>query len=137
VRPHVKKMKIPIPTRNSRERGNSTQPVMKVEEKSSRLLEKKNEEKDKNYADILKGRNHGQQESKRNECKRNVFQRRPSTSRYQRSFNHCEGNNRREDHDQEGMNSEGIHHKEDHSLPGIKASFMVIVLLVITLDIKL
>jgi hypothetical protein len=37
----------------------------------------------------------------------------------------------------QGMNSEGLHHKEDHSLPGIKVSFMVIVLLVITLDIKL
>jgi hypothetical protein len=35
------------------------------------------------------------------------------------------------------MNSKGIHHKEDHRLPGIKVSFMVIVLLVINLDIKL
>jgi hypothetical protein len=34
-------------------------------------------------------------------------------------------------------NSEGLHHKEDHSLPGIKVYFMVIVLLVLTLDIKL
>jgi hypothetical protein len=88
------------PNKNIEERGSSTQPVMKVEEKCSRLSEKKNEEKDKNYADILKGRNHGQQESKRNECRRDISQRRPSTSRYQRSFNHCEGNNIREDRDQ-------------------------------------
>jgi hypothetical protein len=40
---------------------------MKVEEKRSRLLERKNKEKAKNYAEILKGRNHGQQESKMNE----------------------------------------------------------------------
>jgi hypothetical protein len=64
------------------------------------VVEKKNEEKAKNYADILKGRDHGQQESKRNECRRGVSPRRPSTSRHQRSFNHCEGNNRREDRDQ-------------------------------------
>jgi hypothetical protein len=36
-----------------------------------------------------------------------------------------------------GMNSEGIHHKKDHSLPGIKISFMVIVLIVLNLDIRL
>jgi hypothetical protein len=35
------------------------------------------------------------------------------------------------------MNSEGLHHKEDHLLPGIKVSFWVIVLHVINLDIKL
>jgi hypothetical protein len=48
----------------------------------------------KSYAKVLKGRNHGQQESERNEYIR------PSTFRQQRSFNHCEGNNQREDHDQ-------------------------------------
>jgi hypothetical protein len=37
----------------------------------------------------------------------------------------------------QGMNSEGLHDKEDHLLLGIKVYFMVIVLLVITLDIKL
>jgi hypothetical protein len=31
---------------------------------------------------------------------RDGYQRRPSTFRYQRSFNHCEGNNGREDRDQ-------------------------------------
>jgi hypothetical protein len=35
------------------------------------------------------------------------------------------------------MNLEELHHKEDHSLPGNKVSFMVIVLLVITLGINL
>jgi hypothetical protein len=37
----------------------------------------------------------------------------------------------------QGMNSQGLHHKEDHSLPGIKFYFMVIVLVAITLDINL
>jgi len=37
----------------------------------------------------------------------------------------------------QGMNSKGLHHKEYHSFPGMKVSFMVIVLLVLTLDIKL
>ena len=34
----------------------------------------------------------------------------------------------------QGMNSEGLHHKEDHSLPDIQISFMVIVLILPTLD---
>jgi hypothetical protein len=88
------------PNKNVEERGRSTEPVMKVEEKCSRLPKNKNEMKDKNYEDILKGRNHGQQDSKRNECIRDIFQRRPSTYRYQRTFNHCEGHNKREDHNQ-------------------------------------
>jgi hypothetical protein len=37
----------------------------------------------------------------------------------------------------QGMDSEGLYHKDDHLLPGIKFYFMVIILLVITLDIKL
>jgi hypothetical protein len=36
-----------------------------------------------------------------------------------------------------GMYLEVLHHKEDHLIPGIKVYFLVIVLLVITLDIKL
>jgi hypothetical protein len=63
---------------------------MKVEEKCSRLSERKNEEKDNNYADILKGRNHGQQESKSNEYKRYVSQIIPSIPKHQISFDHCE-----------------------------------------------
>jgi hypothetical protein len=34
-------------------------------------------------------------------------------------------------------NLEGLHHKEDHSLPSMYIYFMVIVLIVLTLDIKL
>jgi hypothetical protein len=37
----------------------------------------------------------------------------------------------------QGMNSKGIHHREDHLLPGIKVPFMVIVFIVLTLDINL
>jgi hypothetical protein len=63
-------------------------------------LERKNEDKANNYVDILKGRNDGQQASRRNEWKRDVSPRRPSTRGYQRRFNYCEGNNKREDHNQ-------------------------------------
>jgi hypothetical protein len=48
------------PNNTIEERGISTLPVNKVEEKCSRLSEKKNEEKAKNYAYILKGRHHDQ-----------------------------------------------------------------------------
>ena len=34
-------------------------------------------------------------------------------------------------------NLEGLRHKEDHTLPGMKNYFMVIVFIVLTLDIKL
>jgi hypothetical protein len=51
------------------------------------------ETKQKSYVEVIKGRNHGQQDSKRNEY------RRPSTFRHQEIFNHCEGNNQREDFD--------------------------------------
>jgi hypothetical protein len=34
-------------------------------------------------------------------------------------------------------NSEGLCHKEDHSLPGMQIYFMVIVFIVLTLDIRL
>jgi hypothetical protein len=43
----------------SEERGSSKPLVNKVEEKCSNLPERKNEEKPKNYAYILKGRDHG------------------------------------------------------------------------------
>jgi hypothetical protein len=72
---------------------------MKVEEKCSRLLEKTNEEKDKNHEKIIKGRNHGQQESYMDEYKRGIYPGRPSISRYQRRFINYEGSNRREDRD--------------------------------------
>jgi hypothetical protein len=37
----------------------------------------------------------------------------------------------------QGINSEGLHHKEDHSLPGMQISFMVIFFIVLILDIRL
>jgi hypothetical protein len=64
--------------------------VTKNEEKHSRLIEKKNEENRKSYAEVLKGRNHGQPESKKNI--EDTSSRRPSMFNPQRSFNH--------DHDQ-------------------------------------
>jgi hypothetical protein len=36
----------------------------------------------------------------------------------------------------QGMSLEGLHHKKNYSLPGMKVSFMVIFLLVLNLDIK-
>jgi hypothetical protein len=64
--------------------------VIENEEKHSRLLEKKNEENRKSYAEVLKGRNHGQPESKK--TIEDTSSRRPSMFKPQRSFNH--------DHDQ-------------------------------------
>jgi hypothetical protein len=40
--------------------------VIENEEKHSRLLEKKNEENRKIYAEVIKGKNHGQPKSKKN-----------------------------------------------------------------------
>jgi hypothetical protein len=37
----------------------------------------------------------------------------------------------------EGKNSEGLCHKEYHSLPGMRICFMVIFFIVLTLDIRL
>jgi chromosome segregation ATPase len=64
--------------------------VTENEEKHSRLIEKKNEENRKSYAEVLKGRNHGQPESKK--TIEHTSSRRPSLFKPQRSFNH--------DHDQ-------------------------------------
>jgi hypothetical protein len=47
-------------SKNVEETETSTSSVENFEEKYSRLLEKKNEEKSKSYAEVLKGRNHGQ-----------------------------------------------------------------------------
>jgi hypothetical protein len=114
------------PSKSIEERGSSTQPVKKVEEKCYRLLERKNEEKAKSYDEVIKGTIKKEEctLSKENTPKmektqeddyrraappkisptlrniRDVSPRRPSTFKYQRSFNHCEGNNIREDHDQ-------------------------------------
>jgi hypothetical protein len=37
----------------------------------------------------------------------------------------------------QGRNSKGLHHKEDHSLPGMQIYFIVIVFIVLILDIRL
>jgi hypothetical protein len=63
-------------------------------EKHSRLLEKKNEEKRKSYAEVLKGRNHGQPESKKTD--KDTSSRRPSMFKPQRSFNHDHDQSRKE-----------------------------------------
>jgi hypothetical protein len=64
--------------------------VIENEEKHSRLLEKKNEENRKNYAEVLKGRNYGQPKYKK--TIEDTYSRRPSMSKPQRILNH--------DHDQ-------------------------------------
>jgi chromosome segregation ATPase len=64
--------------------------VIENEEKHSRLLEKKNEENRKSYVEVLKGRNHGQPESKK--TIKDTSSRGESMFKTQRSFNH--------DHDQ-------------------------------------
>jgi chromosome segregation ATPase len=55
--------------------------VVENEEKHSTLLEKKNEENRKSYAEVLKGRNHGQPESKK--TKKDTSSRIPSTKKLQ------------------------------------------------------
>jgi len=47
---------------NIEERKTSTSSIEYVEVNPSRSLEKKNEENSKSYAEVIKGRNHGQQE---------------------------------------------------------------------------
>jgi hypothetical protein len=76
-------------TKNFEETKTSTL-VIENEENHSRLLEKKNEENRKSYAKVLKGRNHGQPESKK--TIEDTYSRRPSMLKPQRIFNH--------DHDQ-------------------------------------
>jgi len=55
----------------------------RLEDTCSKLPKRKNEEKAKNYVKVLKGRDYGQQESKRNEYKRDTFLGRSSTFRQQ------------------------------------------------------
>ena len=76
------------------------------------MLERKNEEKAKSYVGFIRGPINKEEcePSKKNilemkktqeeDYKRDIYQRIFSTFRYQRSFNNCEGNNRREDRDQ-------------------------------------
>jgi chromosome segregation ATPase len=60
--------------------------VVENEEKHSTLLENKNEENRKSYAEVLKGRNHGQPESRK--TIEDASSRIPSMFKPQRSFNH-------------------------------------------------
>jgi hypothetical protein len=60
--------------------------VIENEEKHSRLLEKKNEENGKSYAEVIKGMNHGQPESKK--TIEDTYSRRPFMFKPQISFNH-------------------------------------------------
>jgi hypothetical protein len=64
--------------------------VIDNEQNHSRLLEKKNEKNRKSYAEVIKGRNHGQPESKK--TIEDTSSRRLSVFKTQTSFNH--------DHDQ-------------------------------------
>jgi hypothetical protein len=64
--------------------------IIESEEKHSRLLENKNEENRKSYAELIKGRNYGQPKSKK--TIEDTYSRRPFMFKPQRSFNH--------DHDQ-------------------------------------
>ena len=86
-------------SKNGEKRETSTSSIKKDEEKHSRFPKRNNEEKGKSYVEVLKGRNHCQQESKKNEYNRDTSSRRPSTFKQQRNFKHDEGINRREDHD--------------------------------------
>jgi hypothetical protein len=84
------RVKIVKLSKNIEETETSTSSVNNVEEKPSRLLEKKNEGKSKSYAEVLKGKNHSQQESKKKEYNIDTSSTRPTTFMQQRSFNHDE-----------------------------------------------
>jgi hypothetical protein len=83
-----------IKLNNNVEEKKTSTSVIENEEKHSRLLEKKNEENRKSYAEVLKGRNHGQPESKK--TIEDTYSRRSSMFKPQRRFNH--------DHDQSRHN---------------------------------
>jgi septal ring factor EnvC (AmiA/AmiB activator) len=79
-----------IKLNNNVEETETSTSIIENEEKNSRFLEKKNEENRKSYAKVIKVRNHGQPESKKNI--EDTSSRRPFMFKPQRSFNH--------DHDQ-------------------------------------
>jgi len=85
--------------KNIEEREISTSLKTKIEEKHSRFPERNNDEKRQSYAEVIKGRYHGQQESKKIEYNRDTYSTTCSRFKKQRIFNHDEGINRREDHD--------------------------------------
>jgi hypothetical protein len=116
-----------IKLKNNVEEKKTSTSVTENEEKNSRLLEKKNEENIKSYEEVLKGRNHGQPESKKL-LKIHLQEDHMCSSHKEASIMIMIN---------QGINSEGIHHKEDHSLPGLQIYFMVIVFIVLILDIRL
>ena len=81
---------------NNKQTKTSTSEV-KSEEKHSRVLEEKNKEKCNSYAEVLKGGNHGQEESKKNQ---DTSSARPATFKQQRTFKHDEEIHKRKYHDQ-------------------------------------
>jgi hypothetical protein len=113
------RVKIVKLNKNVEERETSTSSVENVEEKHSRLLEKKNEEKSKSYAEVLKGRNHGQQESKKKSIIEIHLQEDPPHSSNKEASIIMKGSTEEKIMINQGRNSEGLHHKEDHSLPGM------------------
>jgi predicted AAA+ superfamily ATPase len=76
---------------------------------------------EKNYVEVLKGRNHGQPESKKTD--KDTYSRRPSKFKQQISFNH--------DHPRQEFN------KTTPFTPRYVNFFLVIVFIVLTLDIRL
>jgi hypothetical protein len=113
----------PSHNKNVEETRSPTQPV---EEKYSRLPERKNEEKVKSYMQKY--------------LKEGIMVNKSPRGMIHFQEDHLLSDNK-EDSTMivinQGMNSEGLHHREDHLLPGIKVSFMVTVFIVLTLDIKL
>jgi hypothetical protein len=101
--------------------------VIENEEKHLRLLEKKNEENRKSYAEVLNGRNHGQPESKK--TIEDTSSRRPFMFKPQRRFNH--------DHDQSRKKFRRTTPQRRSFTPRYEIYFMVIVFIVLILDIRL
>jgi hypothetical protein len=99
-------------SKNVEGKGNNKSPIKKVEEKCYRLLGRKNEKKAKSYAEVIKDsikkeecdpskkNNPEIKKTKEEDYRRDGYQRIPSIFKNQRSFNHYEGNNIREDRDQ-------------------------------------
>jgi chromosome segregation ATPase len=101
--------------------------VVENEEKHSTLLEKKNEENRKSYAEVLKGRNHGQPESKK--TIEDTSSRIPSMFKPQKIFNH--------DHDQSKKKFRRTTPQRRSFTPKYENLFFFIVFIVLTLDIRL
>jgi chromosome segregation ATPase len=97
--------------------------VIENEEKHSRFLEKKNEENRKSYVEVLLVN-----PNIRKLLKIHLKEDHPCSIHKEASIMIMISQDKI---------SEGIHHKEDHSLPGMQISFMIIVFIVLILDIRL